>query len=394
MKTTKRILAILLATLIALGAFAVGAGAILQSGISQALSEEDKDEISALRFAIRTPMELAYYKAQAASNGYRAHGLFSGGPDRQRDDETGEEVIVSVEGAVLTAFKAGKTPLAYWNALEAALNPMEMTKVNAQRALIAEYGGDLEDPSFDFEDFMEGLFRGGELEAYFGDYYELEFGAPALQKIAVYDALAAECFKPEAMAILGGFGDTMLLQLVLMEASYNGDLDDEEANELENELYGLTMDYFEELFTQLAAGDWDGAKAVLAELNGVIEDVLAEAGLISDPVRYTLTYSANSGAGGPAARTGIAPGTAVTLAAANPPTRAGYAFAGWSTSSTGAAAVTKVTVNGNTTVFAIWVKILPEKEYFKLWGKETKWEKTFWNWILLIVCFGWIWMYF
>ena len=32
------------------------------------------------------------------------------------------------------------------------------------------------------------------------------------------------------------------------------------------------------------------------------------------------------------------------------------------------------------------------KEYFKLWGKTTRWEKTFWNWILLIVCFGWIWM--
>ena len=34
------------------------------------------------------------------------------------------------------------------------------------------------------------------------------------------------------------------------------------------------------------------------------------------------------------------------------------------------------------------------KEYFKLWGKTTRWEKTFLNWILLIVCFGWIWMAF
>ena len=34
------------------------------------------------------------------------------------------------------------------------------------------------------------------------------------------------------------------------------------------------------------------------------------------------------------------------------------------------------------------------KDYFKLWGKTTRWEKTPLNWILLIVGFGWIWMYF
>ncbi|MCL1952385.1 MAG: hypothetical protein FWF60_06115 [Oscillospiraceae bacterium] len=34
-------------------------------------------------------------------------------------------------------------------------------------------------------------------------------------------------------------------------------------------------------------------------------------------------------------------------------------------------------------------------DYFKLWGKTTKYLKSnFWNWILLIVCFGWIWMAF
>ncbi len=35
----------------------------------------------------------------------------------------------------------------------------------------------------------------------------------------------------------------------------------------------------------------------------------------------------------------------------------------------------------------------PEKEYFKLWGKTTDYEKdNFWNWVLLIACFGWVWM--
>jgi len=31
---------------------------------------------------------------------------------------------------------------------------------------------------------------------------------------------------------------------------------------------------------------------------------------------------------------------------------------------------------------------------FKLWGKTTTWEKTPLNWILLILCFGWLWMAF
>jgi len=33
-------------------------------------------------------------------------------------------------------------------------------------------------------------------------------------------------------------------------------------------------------------------------------------------------------------------------------------------------------------------------DYIRLWGKQTTWKKTFINWILLIVCFGWIWMAF
>jgi|GEM_PF-785456 len=34
------------------------------------------------------------------------------------------------------------------------------------------------------------------------------------------------------------------------------------------------------------------------------------------------------------------------------------------------------------------------KQFFKLWGKVTRWEKTPLNWFLLIICFGWIWMHF
>lgn len=38
--------------------------------------------------------------------------------------------------------------------------------------------------------------------------------------------------------------------------------------------------------------------------------------------------------------------------------------------------------------------ITEDTEFFTLWGKATKWEKTPLNWFLLIVCFGWIWMAF
>ena len=32
---------------------------------------------------------------------------------------------------------------------------------------------------------------------------------------------------------------------------------------------------------------------------------------------------------------------------------------------------------------------------FRLWGKQTTYDKGLWyNWILLIFCFGWIWMAF
>jgi hypothetical protein len=34
------------------------------------------------------------------------------------------------------------------------------------------------------------------------------------------------------------------------------------------------------------------------------------------------------------------------------------------------------------------------KKYISLWGKTTKYESNFWNWLLVIICFGWIWMAF
>ena len=54
------------------------------------------------------------------------------------------------------------------------------------------------------------------------------------------------------------------------------------------------------------------------------------------------------------------PTTTYTLTSADEPTRAGYIFCGWSTSSTGAVKYRtndKITLTGNTTLYAVWEKV-------------------------------------
>ena len=116
------------------------------------------------------------------------------------------------------------------------------------------------------------------------------------------------------------------------------------------------------------------------------------------PVFYTLTYDANGGTGGPAAQADIPAGTQVDLATTNLPTRAGYNFKGWSESATGTAIVTKVTVNGDKKVYAVW----EQKSAFELWkdkladgkfGGIFKGLANWANWLLYIIfygLFGWL----
>ncbi len=73
---------------------------------------------------------------------------------------------------------------------------------------------------------------------------------------------------------------------------------------------------------------------------------------------YTVTYNANGGSGAPSTQTKDY-GTALTLSSTTP-TRAGYTFLGWSTSSTATSATYSAggTYNSesNTTLYAIWKK--------------------------------------
>ncbi len=71
---------------------------------------------------------------------------------------------------------------------------------------------------------------------------------------------------------------------------------------------------------------------------------------------YTVSYNANGGTGAPASQTKTH-GTALTLSNTIP-TRTGYTFLGWSTSSTATSATysagSSFTTNANTTLYAVW----------------------------------------
>ena len=81
------------------------------------------------------------------------------------------------------------------------------------------------------------------------------------------------------------------------------------------------------------------------------------------PTTYTITYNANNGNGAPSSQTKTQ-GTALTLSSTIP-TRTGYTFLGWATSNN--AAVADYTAGGNfttdanTTLYAVWKVVVPEK---------------------------------
>ncbi len=74
------------------------------------------------------------------------------------------------------------------------------------------------------------------------------------------------------------------------------------------------------------------------------------------PVTYSITYNANGGSGAPAAQTKTH-GVTLTLSSTKP-TRSGYTFLGWSTSSSATSATYSAggsfNINANTTLYAVW----------------------------------------
>jgi len=112
---------------------------------------------------------------------------------------------------------------------------------------------------------------------------------------------------------------------------------------------------------------------------------------------YTLTYNLKNGTGGPAQQTGIAAGAVVPLSTAAP-TRAGYTFKGWAATDGGTTAITSVTVNADTTVYAIWEQnaVTPDPDpdpdpifdFFANFLPES--VANVLTWIVRYVFFGWL----
>ena len=80
--------------------------------------------------------------------------------------------------------------------------------------------------------------------------------------------------------------------------------------------------------------------------------------VITNETDYTLSYSANGGTGAPSAQTGTGAGSYTFTLSSAAPTRTGYTFLGWSTSSTATAAAYQpggtVTVSASITLYAVW----------------------------------------
>lgn len=76
----------------------------------------------------------------------------------------------------------------------------------------------------------------------------------------------------------------------------------------------------------------------------------------TEPAPYSITYNANGGSGAPGSQ-GVYAGVTYTLSSTRP-TRTGYTFLGWSTSSTATTATyqpgASVTPNGNLPLYAVW----------------------------------------
>lgn len=91
--------------------------------------------------------------------------------------------------------------------------------------------------------------------------------------------------------------------------------------------------------------------------SGVYKGTVTASGSISVPAKtsYTIKYNANGGSGAPSSQTKWY-GTDLTLSSTKP-TRSGYAFQGWATSSTGSVAYapgSTYSENKSVTLYAVW----------------------------------------
>lgn len=80
--------------------------------------------------------------------------------------------------------------------------------------------------------------------------------------------------------------------------------------------------------------------------------------VVTTETDYTLSYNANGGSGAPSSQSAAGVGSAKFTISSTSPTRSGYVFKGWATSSTATSASYQpggtITISANTTLYAVW----------------------------------------
>ncbi len=115
----------------------------------------------------------------------------------------------------------------------------------------------------------------------------------------------------------------------------------------------------EDIYYEGSEADWDKI-----DINSDNENLFAATVHYGVEITsYTLTYNANGGSGVPAQQTGS---TSYTISGAKP-TRSGYNFLGWSTSSSAIIATygegSTIVLDSDTTLYAVWQKITYKLSY-------------------------------
>lgn len=119
------------------------------------------------------------------------------------------------------------------------------------------------------------------------------------------------------------------------------------------EYRNLTLD--KSLFNQLKSYGWAITYHNQARRINVGDVYLK---IVTSETDYTLSYNANGGSGAPASQTGTGVGSYTFTISSTKPTRTGYTFLGWSTSSTATSASYQpggsIKLTANDILYAVW----------------------------------------
>jgi len=338
----KRILVILLAALMFLGVFAVGAGAVGYDDLT-AEQKAQFDKIYTDSTSIYWQFKLYTSCATVAAD----TSLFN---EKAMIDETKMDEYL---GKIREAEDEVKATAAY-----------------------REYDAFCDDEEALVAAFLAGTLK-ADLEAKLDAYWE--------EIYIRYRPLNSAYLKPEFIAFTEAVETVYELEMILM---FFSGLSQEKIMEIKRQAEALVAEYGFSINQIVEQGNWAEGKATLDDMNAKMRALLVREGVIP-PESYTVTYNANGGTNTPEAQTKTEGVTLVLRTAV--PTRDGHTFKGWATSATGAvvyAPGANYTANAAATLYAVWEAnaAVSVPRYF--WSDWPPFLQS----ILRYVLFGWLWM--